>query len=349
MSPPEVELAPGIRTGPGRLPIVAGPCVIETAEQTLAAARAVAAMARRLEAPVIFKASFDKANRSSLGSFRGPGLGDGLEVLAAAGAETGLPLLTDVHAPEQCAAVAEVCAVLQVPAFLCRQTDLIVAAAETGRAVNIKKGQFMAPGDMRRAVEKAMSTGNERITVTERGVTFGYRNLVVDMRAFELMHDDGIAVIYDVTHSLQLPGAAGDETGGDHAQVAVVGFGRVQEERRRAGGGEGRRQLLHDQPALAHAGRDHPAAAVGQQVHRRVEAVVELTQQALDGGGLDLEDLARHGAGWAGRLAHGRAAVGADSSRRSSSSSASSASALSGSSWVARSESACAGSGWTSR
>jgi len=215
MTPPEVELAPGIRTGPGKLPIVAGPCVIESAEQTLAAGRAVAAIGRSLATPMIFKASFDKANRSSLGSFRGPGLEAGLEVLAAVGAEIGLPLLTDVHAPEQCEAAAEVCDVLQIPAFLCRQTDLIVAAAATGRTINIKKGQFMAPADMRRAVEKARSTGNERLTVTERGVAFGYRNLVVDMRSFDLMHDDGIAVIYDVTHSLQLPGAAGEETGGE--------------------------------------------------------------------------------------------------------------------------------------
>ena len=210
-----VELANGIRTGPGRLPIIAGPCVIESPEQTLAAGRAVAAIGQRLSTPLIFKASFDKANRSSLGSFRGPGTTAGLSVLAEVGAEIGLPLLTDVHAPEQCEAAAKVCDVLQIPAFLCRQTDLIVAAAATGRAINIKKGQFMAPGDMRRAVEKARSTGNERITVTERGVTFGYRNLVVDMRSFDLMHDDGIPVIYDVTHSLQLPGAAGEETGGE--------------------------------------------------------------------------------------------------------------------------------------
>ena len=215
MSVPEVELAPGIRTGPGRLPIVAGPCVIESQEQTLAAAEALAGIAGRLDAPLIFKASFDKANRSALVSFRGPGLETGLEVLAAVAAATGLPVLTDVHEPGQCAAAAEICDVLQVPAFLCRQTDLILAAAATGRAVNIKKGQFMAPADMRRAVDKARSTGNERITVTERGVAFGYRNLVVDMRSFDLMHDDGIAVIYDATHSLQLPGAAGDETGGE--------------------------------------------------------------------------------------------------------------------------------------
>ncbi len=215
MSPPDIELAAGVRTGPGRLPIVAGPCVIESAEQTLAAGRAVAAIGRRLSTPIVFKASYDKANRSALGSYRGPGLEAGLEVLQAVGEETGMPLLTDVHAPEQCEAAARVCDVLQVPAFLCRQTDLILAAAGTGRAVNIKKGQFMAPGDMRRAVDKARSTGNERITVTERGVAFGYRNLVVDMRAFDMMHADGIAVIYDITHSLQLPGAAGDQTGGE--------------------------------------------------------------------------------------------------------------------------------------
>ena len=245
MSPPEIELAAGIRTGPGALPIIAGPCVIESAEQTLAAGRAVAAMGRALDTPIIFKASFDKANRSSLASFRGPGLEEGLAVLAAVGAETGLPLLTDVHAPEQCAAAAEVCAVLQIPAFLCRQTDLILAAAATGRAVNIKKGQFMAPGDMRRAVGKARSTGNERITVTERGITFGYRNLVVDMRSFDLMHEDGIAVIYDVTHSLQLPGAAGDQTGGKRRFAEPLARAAV------AAGADGVYLEVHPDPARA--------------------------------------------------------------------------------------------------
>ncbi|HKI01714.1 MAG TPA: 3-deoxy-8-phosphooctulonate synthase, partial [Thermoanaerobaculia bacterium] len=156
---------------------------------------------------------FDKANRTSIGSFRGPGLEEGLRVLKLVKAETGLPVLTDVHEPGQCEAAAEVCDVLQIPAFLCRQTDLVVAAARTGRAVNVKKGQFMAPDDMRRVVEKARSTGNGRITVTERGVSFGYHNLVVDMRSFAMLHDDGIPVIYDVTHSLQLPGG-GEQSGG---------------------------------------------------------------------------------------------------------------------------------------
>jgi 2-dehydro-3-deoxyphosphooctonate aldolase (KDO 8-P synthase) len=137
-----------------------------------------------------------------------------MRVLSLVKAETGLPVLTDVHEPEQCAPAAEVCDVLQIPAFLCRQTDLVVAAAATGRAVNVKKGQFMAPDDMRRVVDKARSTGNDRVTVTERGISFGYHNLVVDMRSFAMLHEDGIAVIYDVTHSLQLPGAAGEESGG---------------------------------------------------------------------------------------------------------------------------------------
>jgi len=208
------EFAGGITIGGGELAVVAGPCVIETAQQTLDAARRVAAMAGRLGCRIVFKASFDKANRSSVQSYRGPGLHDGLEVLRAVREETGLPLLTDVHEPAQCEPAAEVCDVLQIPAFLCRQTDLIQAAGATGRSVNLKKGQFMAPDDMRRAVEKVHAIGNDRVSVTERGVSFGYHNLVVDMRSFAILHSDGIPVLYDVTHSLQLPSASGDETGG---------------------------------------------------------------------------------------------------------------------------------------
>jgi len=215
VSSARVRLAPGVEVGGGApLAAIAGPCVIESAETTLTVARFLAALAAKRKLPLIFKASFDKANRSSISTFRGPGLEDGLEVLARVRSETGLPLLTDVHEPAQCARAAEVCDVLQIPAFLCRQTDLVVAAAATGRAVNIKKGQFMAPDDMRRVVEKARSAGNERVTVTERGASFGYHNLVVDMRSFAWMQRDGIPVIYDVTHSLQLPGAAADGSGG---------------------------------------------------------------------------------------------------------------------------------------
>ncbi|HVT60796.1 MAG TPA: 3-deoxy-8-phosphooctulonate synthase [Thermoanaerobaculia bacterium] len=209
-----VELAPGVVVGGSPLPIIAGPCVLESQELALQTAHLLAAIGRRLGLALIFKSSFDKANRSSLGSFRGPGLARGLTMLAAVKEATGLPLLTDVHEPAQCAPAAEVCDVLQVPAFLCRQTDLVVAAAATGRAINIKKGQFMAPDDMRRVVDKARSTGNRRVTVTERGSSFGYHDLVVDMRAFTQLHEAGIAVIYDVTHSLQLPGG-GAESGGE--------------------------------------------------------------------------------------------------------------------------------------
>ena len=215
MSGAAIELARGIRLGGGApLPVIAGPCVVESEEVTFEAARAVAAIAARLGCPLVFKASFDKANRSSITAYRGTGLEAGLRILAAVQRELGLPLLSDVHEPAQCARAAEVCDVLQIPAFLCRQTDLVVAAARTGRALNVKKGQFMAPDDMRRVVDKARSAGNERVTVTERGVSFGYHNLVVDMRSFASMQRDGIPVIYDVTHSLQLPCAAAEGTAG---------------------------------------------------------------------------------------------------------------------------------------
>jgi 2-dehydro-3-deoxyphosphooctonate aldolase (KDO 8-P synthase) len=209
-----VELAPGVILGGDDLPVISGPCVIESEELVLRTAHTLAGIARRLGLPWVFKSSFDKANRSSIGSFRGPGLEEGLRVLRKVKEETGLAVLTDVHEPHQCAPAAEVCDVLQIPAFLCRQTDLVVAAAATGRAVNIKKGQFMAPDDMRKVVDKARGTGNDRVTVTERGASFGYHNLMVDMRSFAWMHAEGIAVIYDITHSLQLPGG-GEESGGE--------------------------------------------------------------------------------------------------------------------------------------
>jgi 2-dehydro-3-deoxyphosphooctonate aldolase (KDO 8-P synthase) len=211
------ELAPGVvvdLAGGGPLPVLAGPCVLESEELAVGMAETLAALARRLGLALVYKSSFDKANRSSLKSFRGPGLEEGLRILSRVRAATGLPLLTDVHEPAQCGPAAEVCDVLQIPAFLCRQTDLVVAAAATRRGINVKKGQFMAPDDMLRVVDKARSAGNDRVTVTERGVSFGYHNLVVDMRSFARLHEDGIPVIYDVTHSLQLPGAA-EESGGE--------------------------------------------------------------------------------------------------------------------------------------
>jgi len=254
-----VELAPGIVAGgDGELPVIAGPCVIESEEFALRAAELVAAIGRRLGLRPIFKASYDKANRSSIQTFRGPGLVEGLRILSAVKKATGLPVLTDVHEPAQCAPAAEVCDVLQIPAFLCRQTDLVLAAARTGRALNVKKGQFMAPDDMRRVVDKARSVGNERVTVTERGVSFGYHNLVVDMRSFELMHQDGIPVIYDVTHSLQLPGAGAEETGGDRRFAAPLARAAV------AAGADGVFLEVHPNPAEALSDRstqlDPPSA-----------------------------------------------------------------------------------------
>ncbi|MGH9464147.1 MAG: 3-deoxy-8-phosphooctulonate synthase, partial [Thermoanaerobaculia bacterium] len=238
------ELAPGVLLGSGSLVVVAGPCAIESEEVTLAAARRLSELAARLALPLVFKASFDKANRSSLASYRGPGLDEGLRVLAAVGAATGLPLLTDVHEPGQCERAAAVVDVLQIPAFLCRQTDLIAAAAATGRAVNFKKGQFMAPDEMRRAVDKARRSGSEKVSVTERGVSFGYHNLVVDMRSFALLHRDGIPVLFDATHSLQLPGS-GEETGGQREFAEPLALAAV------AAGADGLYLEVHPDPLHA--------------------------------------------------------------------------------------------------
>ena len=193
---------------------ICGPCVIESRTHALRTARAVALAGQAAGLAVVFKASFDKANRTSLTSYRGPGPTAGLEVLADVRRETGLPVLTDIHHPDQAELAAEACDIVQIPAFLCRQTDLLLAAGRTGRAVNIKKGQFLAPGDMRHVVDKVASTGNERILLTERGTSFGYRNLVVDFRGVAEMLKLGRPVVLDVTHSLQLPGAAGGSSGG---------------------------------------------------------------------------------------------------------------------------------------
>jgi 2-dehydro-3-deoxyphosphooctonate aldolase (KDO 8-P synthase) len=208
------EIAPEINVGGGGVPFFfAGPCVIESRAFALEVAGTVKEVAERRGVKAVFKASFDKANRSSVASFRGPGLDQGLEILAEVKTATGLPVLTDVHHPEQAARAAAVVDVLQVPAFLCRQTDLLVACGETGATVNIKKGQFMAPEDMANAVEKVRSTGNHKVTLTERGSSFGYRNLVVDMRSLPAMRRFA-PVVFDATHSLQLPGGLGHATGG---------------------------------------------------------------------------------------------------------------------------------------
>ena len=196
------------------LAFILGPCVIESASHALETAAAIREIASRCEVPVIFKASFDKANRTSITSFRGPGLDAGLRTLADIRARTGMPLLTDIHEPAQAAAAAAVVDVLQIPAFLSRQTDLLVAAARTGKAVNVKKGQFLAPKDMKHVIAKITGEGNESVLVTERGVSFGYNDLVVDMRALPMLRALGYPVVFDVTHSLQLPGAGDGVTAG---------------------------------------------------------------------------------------------------------------------------------------
>ena len=200
--------------GDGRLTIIAGPCVIESEQHAMMMARACADRARSAGLDFVFKTSFDKANRSSIKSFRGIGMEAGLEILRHVKSEIGVPVITDVHDVAQVEAVAEVADILQIPAFLCRQTDLILEAARSGRAVNIKKGQFLAPQDARNIVEKAQAAGCERLMLTERGVSFGYNNLVVDMRSFPIMSDFGVPIVFDVTHSLQLPGGLGNATGG---------------------------------------------------------------------------------------------------------------------------------------
>ena len=225
--------------------VIAGPCVIESEEHALETARALKAIATDVDLPLVFKASYDKANRTSIDSYRGPGLVKGLAVLARVKAETGLAILTDIHEADQAAPAAEVADVLQIPAFLCRQTDVLVAASRTGRAVNIKKGQFLAPRDIRHAVAKVTQTGNADVFVTERGTSFGYNNLVVDMRAFPIMRALGVPVVFDVTHSLQLPGAGDGVTAGLAEYIDPLARAGV------AAGVDGVFLEVHEEPARA--------------------------------------------------------------------------------------------------
>jgi 2-dehydro-3-deoxyphosphooctonate aldolase (KDO 8-P synthase) len=214
----------GVVFGGPRFIAIAGPCVIESAESALHHAERLAAISRTTGVPIVFKSSFDKANRTSHGSFRGPGLEAGLRVLERVKRETGLPVLTDIHEPDQAAPVASVVDILQIPALLSRQTDLVVAAARTGCAVNLKKGQFLAPWDMQAVVRKAENAGNRRLILTERGFSFGYNNLVSDMRSLVIMRAMGYPVVFDATHSAQLPGggAGGERSGGQREFVAPL-------------------------------------------------------------------------------------------------------------------------------
>lgn len=200
--------------------LIAGPCVIEDGAATLLAAEKIKAIAESLDLGFIFKCSYDKANRTSADAFRGPGLAEGLEILQTVKETLSIPILTDVHAVTEVDRVAQVADVIQIPALLCRQTDLLVAAAHTGRVINIKKGQFMAPHDMERAAEKITGQGNEKILLTERGSSFGYNNLVVDFRSIPIMRSTGFPVVFDATHSVQLPGGLGEASGGDRAMIS---------------------------------------------------------------------------------------------------------------------------------
>jgi 2-dehydro-3-deoxyphosphooctonate aldolase (KDO 8-P synthase) len=232
--------------GSGRpLFFIAGPCVIESERHATKMAEALSTIARDLHIPYIYKASYDKANRTSLTSFRGPGLKRGLDILARIKERFRIPVLTDVHESGHVSPAAEACDVIQIPAFLSRQTDLLVEAGRSGAAVNIKKGQFLSPWDARHAIEKVASGGNRRILVTERGSSFGYNNLVVDMRGLQVMHNWGYPVVLDVTHSLQLPGAAGKRSGGQPEFIETLARAGV------AAGVDGIFMEVHDNPARA--------------------------------------------------------------------------------------------------
>ena len=237
------EIGP-VHVGEGQLFLIAGPCVIESEAHALRMAEAIQRITSDLGIPYIFKASYDKANRTSVKSFRGPGLKEGVRILGQVAKATGLPVLTDVHEQGHCELVAEAVDVLQIPAFLCRQTDLLVAAGKTGRAVNIKKGQFVAPWDMANAVEKVRSTGNERVSLTERGVSFGYNTLVVDFRSLPVMRAMA-PVVFDGTHSVQQPSAAGGVSGGQPEFIPLLARAAV------AAGIDGLFLEVHDDPANA--------------------------------------------------------------------------------------------------
>jgi 2-dehydro-3-deoxyphosphooctonate aldolase (KDO 8-P synthase) len=235
-----------VRFGAGApLFLIAGPCVIESEGHALMMAEKLGAVAGELGVPYIFKASYDKANRTSVASYRGPGLKAGLKILAKIKKKTGLAILTDVHQASEVEAAAEVCDILQIPAFLSRQTDLLAAAGKSGRVVNIKKGQFLSPEEMGNAAEKVASTGNEKIILTERGNSFGYQNLVVDMRSFPIMRKFGYPVVFDVTHSVQLPGGEGKSSGGQPEFIEPLARAGV------AAGVDGIFLEVHDNPAKA--------------------------------------------------------------------------------------------------
>ncbi|HKS23527.1 MAG TPA: 3-deoxy-8-phosphooctulonate synthase, partial [Thermoanaerobaculia bacterium] len=241
-----IRITDDIAFGGDNAPLfIAGPCVIESREHVLAMARTIRKLCDELKVNIVFKSSFDKANRTSIESFRGPGLEKGLEYLREVKDETGLPVLSDIHEWQQAAPAAEVLDVLQIPAFLCRQTDLIAAAARTGKPVAVKKGQFLSPEEAKNILDKAAEVGNDRVFITERGTSFGYQNLVVDMRAFPIVRGFGKPVVYDITHSMQKPGGEGKQTGG------TPQFARPLARAAAAAGCDGFFMEVHDNPPAA--------------------------------------------------------------------------------------------------
>jgi 2-dehydro-3-deoxyphosphooctonate aldolase (KDO 8-P synthase) len=265
----EISLG-SLRLGGGNpLFLIAGPCVIESESHARSMAERVAKIAAEADMPYIFKASYDKANRSSIKAFRGPGLAEGLRILAKIKSDLGLPILTDIHDGSQAAPAAEVADVLQIPAFLARQTDLLLAASKTGRIVNIKKAQFLSPWDMGNVAEKVASSGNQNIILTERGASFGYNNLVVDMRAFPVLQKFGYPVVYDVTHSVQLPGGQGDASGGQPEFIETLARAGV------ATGVDGLFLETHDNPAAALS--DGPNALPLSQLPQLLSRIKELS------------------------------------------------------------------------
>lgn len=259
-APVRAVKAGGVRFGGGApLALIAGPCVIESREMALDLAARLSALAKKERIPLVFKASYDKANRTSVKAFRGPGLAKGLDILAEIKARFGMPILVDVHQVAEVKPAAAVADILQLPAFLCRQTDLAVALGESGRVVNLKKGQFLAPWDMRHVIEKVESTGNRKILLTERGASFGYNNLVADFRSLLIMRQFGYPVIFDATHSVQLPGGREDGTGGDGRWAPYLSRAAA------AAGCDGLFWETHRNPPEAKSDKDNalPLAAIG--------------------------------------------------------------------------------------
>lgn len=271
----EVHVGNAIFGGGRPLVLIAGPCVIESLEHTLRTAEVLQGIAARLGIGLVFKASYDKANRTSVNSFRGPGIDAGLKILARVKAEFGLPVLSDVHDLNQVAPAADVLDVMQIPAFLSRQTDLLAAVGATGRVVNVKKGQFLAPWDMKNAVGKIESVGNRNILLTERGASFGYNNLVVDMRALPIMRETGCPVIFDATHSVQLPGGAGTASAGQRQFVGALS-------RAAAGAGiDGLFWEVHEDPDRALC--DGPNSLPLDQVERQLRQVLAIDAVVKEG------------------------------------------------------------------